>query len=99
MMLATALNGVVTQQLLKRADGQGRAAAVEIMVATPAIKNLIREGKTHQMYSSIQAGKQHGMVAMDQSLAELVNKGVVTYNHALERCASVPDFNRLCGRA
>jgi len=99
VMLATALNGVVTQQLLKRSDGQGRAVAVEIMVATSAIRNLIREGKTHQMYSSIQAGKQHGMVAMDQSLADLVNKGIITYNHALERCASVPDFNRLCGRA
>ncbi|CAN5343051.1 hypothetical protein BH23ACT9_BH23ACT9_19470 [soil metagenome] len=98
VMLATALNGVVTQQLLKRADGQGRAVAVEIMVATSAIKNLIREGKTHQMYSSIQAGKQHGMVAMDQSLAELVKRGTVTYNHALERCSSVPDFNRLCGK-
>ncbi len=99
VMLATALNGVVTQQLLKRSDGKGRAVACEIMVATSAIRNLIREGKTHQMYSSIQAGKQHGMVAMDQSLADLVNRGVVTYNHALERCASVPDFNRLCGRA
>jgi twitching motility protein PilT len=99
VMLATALNGVVTQQLLKTADGQGRVVACEVMVATPAIKNLIREGKTHQMYSSIQAGKQHGMVAMDQSLAELVNRGKVTYQHALERCANVPDFNRLCGRA
>ena len=99
VMLATALNGVVTQQLLKTSGGAGRVVAVEVMVATPAIKNLIREGKTHQMYSSIQAGKQHGMVAMDQSLAELVNRGKVTYNHALERCASVPDFNRLCGRA
>ena len=99
VMLATALNGVVTQQLLKRSDGQGRAVATEIMVATSAIRNLIREGKTHQMYSSIQAGKQHGMIAMDQALADLVNRGVVTYNHALERCANVADFNRLCGRA
>ncbi|MEE8602959.1 PilT/PilU family type 4a pilus ATPase [Euzebya tangerina] len=98
VMLATALNGVVTQQLLKKADGSGRVVATEIMVATSAIKNLIREGKTHQMYSSIQAGKQHGMIAMDQSLADLVNKGKVTYNHALERCANVNDFNRLCGR-
>ena len=99
VMLATALNGVVTQQLCKKADGSGRVVATEIMVATSAIKNLIREGKTHQMYSSIQAGKQHGMVAMDQSLADLVNKGKVTYNHALERCSNVNDFNRLCGRA
>jgi twitching motility protein PilT len=69
------------------------------MIATSAIKNLIREGKTHQMYSMIQAGKQHGMITMDQSLAELVLKGKVAYNEALERCNNVPDFNRLCGRA
>ncbi|MEX2421486.1 MAG: type IV pilus twitching motility protein PilT, partial [Actinomycetota bacterium] len=67
VMLGGALQGVVCQTLLKTADGSGRIAATEIMIATSAIKNLIREGKTHQMYSSIQAGKQHGMVAMDQS--------------------------------
>jgi twitching motility protein PilT len=99
VMLSGALQGVVCQQLLKTADGAGRVVASEVMMATPAIKNLIREGKTHQMYSSIQAGKQHGMVAMDQSLADLVLKGRVTYDAALERCANVPDFNRLVGRA
>jgi twitching motility protein PilT len=99
VMLAGALQGVVCQQLLKTMDGAGRIAATEIMVATPAIKNLIREGKTHQMYSSIQAGKQFGMVTMDQSLADLVLKRKVTYDAALEKCANVADFNRLCGRA
>ena len=99
VMLSGALQGVVCQQLLKTADGSGRVAACEVMVATPAIRNLIREGKTHQMYSSIQAGKQYGMITMDQALANLVLAGKVTYNAALERCASVPDFNRLCGRA
>jgi twitching motility protein PilT len=69
------------------------------MIATPAIRNLIREGKVHQMYSMIQAGKQHGMVTMDQSLATLVQRGRVTYQTALERCNNVADFNRLCGRA
>jgi twitching motility protein PilT len=99
VMLAGALQGVVVQTLLKSADGSGRVPACEVMVCTPAIRNLIREGKTHQMYSSIQAGKQHGMVTMDQSLAELVQKGRITYDAALERCNNVADFNRLCGRA
>jgi twitching motility protein PilT len=99
VMLGGALQGVVCQQLLKTADGKGRVAACEVMIATPAIKNLIREGKTHQMYSSIQAGKQFGMVTMDQSLADMVIKGKVTYDAALEKCSNIPDFNRLCGRA
>ena len=99
VMLASALQGVVCQQLLKTADGQGRVAATEVMIATPAIRNLIREGKVHQMYSMIQAGKQHGMVTMDQSLASLVQRGRITYQTALERCNNVADLNRLCGRA
>jgi twitching motility protein PilT len=99
VMLAGALQGVLTQQLLKTADGGGRVLAAEVMVATPAIRNLIREGKTHQMYSMLQSGKAHGMVTMDQSLAELVRLGKVRYEDALERCTSVPDFNRLCGKA
>jgi twitching motility protein PilT len=99
VMLAGALQGVVCQQLLRTADGDGRVAATEVMIATPAIRNLIREGKVHQMYSMIQAGKQHGMVTMDQSLATLVQRGRVTYQTALERCNNVADFNRLCGRA
>jgi twitching motility protein PilT len=99
VMLSGALQGVVCQQLVKTRDGAGRVVACEVMVATSAIKNLIREGKTHQMYSSIQAGKQHGMVTMDQSLATLVLSGQVDYGTALEKCNNVPDFNRLCGRA
>jgi twitching motility protein PilT len=99
VMLAGALQGVVCQQLLKTVDGSGRVVATEVMLATSAIKNLIREGKTHQMYSMIQAGKGHGMVTMDQSLADLVLKGSVTYEGALEKCNNVGDFNRLCGRA
>ncbi|HVL98405.1 MAG TPA: PilT/PilU family type 4a pilus ATPase [Egibacteraceae bacterium] len=99
VMLGGALQGVVCQQLLKTADGHGRVAACEVMVATPAIRNLIREGKTHQMYSAIQAGKAHGMVTMDQSLANLVAAGKVSHSAALEKCNNVADFNRLCGKA
>jgi twitching motility protein PilT len=98
VMLSGALKGVVCQTLLKTADGQGRAAAVEIMIATSAVKNLIREGKTHQIYSSIQAGASHGMVAMDQTLADLVKSGRVTYEAALEKCANPKEFERLAGR-
>jgi twitching motility protein PilT len=99
VMLAGALQGVVCQTLLKTADGQGRTAAVAIMTATSAVRNLIREGKTHQLYSAIQAGAQHGMVAMDQSLATLVKQGRVSYDAALEKANNVNEFNRLAGRA
>jgi len=99
VMLSGALQGVVCQQLLKTIDGRGRVAVCEVMMATTGIRNLIREGKTHQMYSALQAGKSQGMITMDQSLAELVIKGTISYDVALEHCHHVPDFNRLCGRA
>jgi twitching motility protein PilT len=99
VQLAGALQGVVCQQLLRTADGKGRVVATEVLVATPAIRNLIREGKTHQIYSAMQAGAKHGMATMDQHLAELVKKGIVTYDAALEKCHHVEDFERLCGRA
>ncbi|MDE0573040.1 type IV pilus twitching motility protein PilT [Demequina sp. B12] len=97
--LATAIQGVVCQSLLRRADGPGRAVAVELMVATPAIRNLIREGKTHQIYTSLQAGASQGMQSMDQHLAELVKAGTVSFDDAVELCHSYEEFNRLCGRA
>ena len=75
VMLAGALQGVVCQQLVKTADGKGRVVAAEVMIATPAIRNLIREGKTHQIYSALQAGAKFGMQTMDQHLAELVKQG------------------------
>jgi twitching motility protein PilT len=99
VQLAGALQGVVCQQLLKTADGKGRVVATEVLVATPAIRNLIREGKTHQIYSAMQAGAKHGMATMDQHLAQLVKQGKITYDNALEKCHHVEDFQRLCGRA
>jgi twitching motility protein PilT len=98
VQLAGALQGVVSQTLCKTADGRGRAVATEVLVATPAIRNLIREGKTHQIYSALQAGARHGMHTMDQHLAELVKGGRITYETALEKCNNVEDFNRLSGR-
>ena len=99
VQLATAIQGVLCQTLLPRADGPGRAVAVEVMVATPAIRNLIREGKTHQIYTSLQAGASLGMQSMDQHLAELVKAGTISYDVAVEMCHSYEEFNRLCGRA
>lgn len=96
--LAGAIQGVVCQTLCKRADGPGRAVATEVLVATPAIRNLIREGKTHQIYSAMQAGAQMGMHTMDQHLADLVKSGKITYEQGLEKCHHAADFNRLTGR-
>lgn len=99
VQLAGALQGVVCQTLCKTADGRSRVVATEVLVATAAIRNLIREGKTHQIYSSMQAGGKHGMHTMDQHLAELVKLGKITYDHGMEKCHHLEDFNRLCGRA
>jgi twitching motility protein PilT len=97
--LAGTLQGVVCQTLCKTADGRGRVAAVEVMVATPAIRNLIREGKTHQIYSAMQAGAQYGMQTLDQHLAELVKSHRITYEQGQEKCHHAEDFLRLAGRA
>jgi twitching motility protein PilT len=96
--LASALQGVVCQTLCKRSHGTGRVVATEVMVATPAIRNLIREGKTHQIYSAMQAGAQQGMHTMDQHLAELVRAHKITYEVGLEKCHNSEDYNRLTGR-
>jgi twitching motility protein PilT len=96
--LASALQGVVCQTLCKRANVPGRVVAAEVLIATPAIRNLIREGKTHQIYSAMQAGAAQGMHTMDQHLAELVRANKITYEVALEVCHHVEDFNRLVGR-
>jgi twitching motility protein PilT len=77
IQLADTLEGVITQQLLPRADRKGRVAAVEVLIATPAVKNLIREGKTHQIVSSMQTGARYGMQTMDMALRQLVTRGVI----------------------
>ena len=97
--LAGTLQGVVCQTLCKTADGKGRVAAVEVLTATPAIRNLIREGKTHQIYSAMQAGAQYGMQTMDQSLADLVKSHKITFEQGAEKCSHMEDYMRLVGRA
>ncbi len=97
-MLAGAIQGIVCQTLCKTADGKGRVVATEVLIATPAIRNLIREGKTHQIYSAMQAGAKHGMHTLDQHLADLVRTRRITYEHGLEKCHHVEDYIRLTGR-
>ncbi|MFY9178802.1 MAG: type IV pilus twitching motility protein PilT [Venatoribacter sp.] len=89
-MLSESLQGVVSQSLLKK-NGGGRVAAHEIMVGTPAIRNLIREDKVAQMYSSIQTGAQHGMQTLDQCLQGLLAKGLISREAAKEK-AKNPDL-------
>jgi twitching motility protein PilT len=97
VQLASALQGVVTQQLVATAAGGGRACAAEVLVATPAVRNLIREGKTHQIYSAMQAGGKLGMQTMDHALAALVKDGTITLKTALERGANPEDVKRMAG--
>jgi twitching motility protein PilT len=96
--LASALQGVVTQQLVPSSKGRGRVCIAEVLVATPAVRNLIREGKTHQIYSAMQAGGKYGMQTMDQSLADAVRLSTITMRTALERCANAEDLRRLTGQ-
>jgi twitching motility protein PilT len=95
VQLASALQGICTQQLLPSIDGQSRTVVCEVMVATPAIRNLVREGKVHQIYSMLQAGGKYGMVTMDMSLAQLVRSHKISLDVALERCANEDDLRRL----
>jgi twitching motility protein PilT len=99
VQLSTTLQGVVTQQLVPTHDGQGRVVACEVMVATPAIRNLIREGKVHQIYSAMQAGGRYGMQTMDMALAQHVKAGRITQQVAFERCHDAEELNRLVGGA
>jgi twitching motility protein PilT len=98
VQLAVALQGVVTQQLLPTADGSGRCCACEIMIPTPAVRNLIREGKTHQLYSVMQTGAQSGMQTMDAQLAQLVRAGRITRKLAEERSSTPEELRRLIGQ-
>jgi twitching motility protein PilT len=90
-MLSESLRAVLTQTLLKRIGG-GRVAAWEIMVATPAIRNLIREDKVAQMYSAIQTGQNRGMQTLDQALEALVSRGIINRLEASRRAVDKKMF-------
>jgi twitching motility protein PilT len=94
--LAATLRGVVTQQLVPRVGG-GRAVAAEVLVVTNAIRTLIRDGKTHQIASTMQSGGKQGMQTMDAGLAQLVRDGVVALDDAIACCHDEDEVRRLAG--
>jgi twitching motility protein PilT len=92
VMLASTLEGVVTQQLVPTADGNGRAPCAEVLVCTSAVRNLIRTGKTHQVYSLMQVGGSFGMQTMDQGLANMVKDGIISEPIAYDRSSNEEDL-------
>lgn len=92
--LSVTLQGVISQTLLPTKDGKGRVAAFEVMVVTPAIRTLIRDGKTHQLYLDIQTGGSLGMQTLDGSLLDHLSHGLIDYEHALAKTSNPQDFQR-----
>jgi twitching motility protein PilT len=99
MQLSIGLQGIVTQQLIPTADGQGRVVACEVLIPTPAVRNLIREGKTHQIYSAIQTSGALGMQTMDAHLAQLVRMDRISRKLAEQRASVPEELKRLLGSA
>ncbi len=95
LVLANALEGIISQQLLPRIDGKGRVLATEILVATPALRNVIREAKTEQISTIMQTSMDMGMMLMDTSLKELYCKGVISYETAIGRVRDISHFKSL----
>ncbi len=98
LQLSTCLEGIVSQTLLPRAGGSGRVLASEVLVATPAIRNLIREKAVEQIPTSIQTGMQFGMHTMDMSLKTLYQEGIITYDDALAQVKNVQEFEQLINK-
>ena len=98
VQLSGSIQAVVSQQLVPTKGQDGRVAAVEVMVAIPAIRNLIREGKVHQIKSIMQAGGRHGMITMDASLANLVRSDRISYRVAHERAQDPEGFDAMLNR-
>ncbi|MBN9239766.1 MAG: type IV pilus twitching motility protein PilT [Leifsonia sp.] len=96
--LASTLQGIVCQTLVKRASGVGRVVAAEVLMMTPAIGNLIREGKTFQIGSAMQAGRAQGMSTLDQHLAELVNSGTISRQSAIDKARDIAAMSRMITR-
>jgi len=91
-MLSESLRAVISQTLCKTKDGSGRVAAHEIMIGTPAIRNLIREAKVAQMYSAIQTGQALGMQTLDQNLQDLVKRNLISLPEARQKAANKDNF-------
>ena len=92
--LSVTLLAVISQTLVPTQDGKGRVAAFEVMMATPSIRTLVRDGKTHQLYLDIQTGADLGMQTLDGSLLKLLKDKTIDYEHALAKCSNPQDFNR-----
>lgn len=95
IQLSSVLEAVFSQQLIPHASGVGRVPAVEVMIATSAIKNLIREGKTHQVYNALQTGSRHGMQSMEQSLFDIYMSRQITYEDAILHTMHPDDMRRM----
>lgn len=95
IQLGAVLQGVVSQQLVRRADGSGRVGAFEIMLCNQAVRNLIREGKSHQLMSSIQTGRKQGMMSMDASLVDLYKRDFITVDEAMAHAVDRDFIKRL----
>jgi twitching motility protein PilT len=94
-MLSTSLRGVISQQLIQRADKRGRVAALEILINTPAVSNLIRQGKLDQLENTMQSGGLQGMRTMDSAIQELLDKGMISGRSAFEKSINKPRFEHL----
>jgi twitching motility protein PilT len=97
IQLSTTLEGVIYQLLIPRADGSGRVAAMEVMIATPAVRNLIREAKTHQIMNAIQTGVQYGMQTLNQSLSALCRRGMILAGEAIARSNDPEELREMLG--
>jgi len=97
-MLSFTLQAIVCQQLVPKQHGKGRALAAEVMIATPAIRALVRDNKSHQIMSIIQTGAQSGMKTMNQSLFDLYRNGIVSYDDAIAHTSDESDFQRMMER-
>jgi twitching motility protein PilT len=94
VLLANALEAIIAQQLLTKYGGQGRVPVVELLIMNSGVRNLIREGKTHQIYSLMETGADQGMQTMDKALANLCRRGLVSHEEALSRAMDMDNFNR-----
>lgn len=94
IQFASVIQGIISQQLLPKIDGSGRIAAFEVMVATPAIRNLIREEKSHQIDTAIQTGGKHNMETMDNAIIDLYNGGLISKETALNQAYNVELLRR-----
>jgi twitching motility protein PilT len=95
LQLSVVLEGILAQQLLPRASGRGRCMACEVLIGTPAVQSLIREGKTHQLYATMETSSKYGMQTLDRSLATLYRKGLISYDVALNKARKKEDLARV----